>query len=152
MNFYKLSSGLAAICCIVALVMVFNGDTQQAGPFFIAFFITLAIAFRGYPMLKGFAYTVIIFAAVTTALFYPQYFKEVDGFLFTTLITPLIQLIMFGMGTSMSFKDFVGIARMPRGVFIGVNSNFINMTLLGFTMERLSNFQKEIEEGIILIG
>jgi len=152
MNLYKLSSGLAVISCIVALVMIFNGDTQQAGPFFIAFFITLAIAFRGYPMLKGFAYTVVIFAAVTTALFYPQYFKEVDGFLFTTLITPLIQLIMFGMGTSMSFKDFVGVAKMPRGVFIGVTSHFIIMPLLGFTLASLSNFPPEIAAGIILIG
>jgi BASS family bile acid:Na+ symporter len=57
----------------------------------------------GLSMLKGFSYTVTIFMAVTTALYYPTYFIEYNGFKFAKLITPLLQIIMFGMGTSMSF-------------------------------------------------
>ena len=37
---------------------------------------------------------------------------------------------MFGMGTSMSLKDFTGVLKMPKGVFIGVTSHFIIMPLL----------------------
>ncbi len=152
MNLFKLLLGIAALFLIAALVMVFSGNIAGAGPLLIIFFIALAISFRGFPLLKGFSYTVIIFAAVTTALYYPKAFIEMNGFVFATLITPLIQLIMFGMGTSMSFKDFAGVAKMPKGVLIGVVSHFIIMPSLGFTLANLSGFPPEIAAGIILIG
>jgi len=132
--------------------MVLNGYIGQAGPFFIGFFIALAVGFRGFTHLKGFSYTVMIFAAVTTALYYPNYFVEVNGFKLAALITPLIQLIMFGMGTSMSVADFVGVVKMPKGVIIGVLSQFIIMPCLGFILASLTNFPAEIAAGVILIG
>nr|WP_199081497.1 bile acid:sodium symporter family protein [Pedobacter sp. ASV19] len=119
---------------------------------FILIFLALAILFRRFAMLKGYSYTMVIFAAVTTALCYPQYFVELNGFKFAILITPLIQLIMFGMGTSMSFHDFVGVVKMPKGMIIGVCSHFLIMPLLGFTLANLSGFSPEIAAGIILIG
>ena len=61
-------------------------------------------------------------------------------------------VIMFGMGTSMSFKDFAGVIKMPKGVFIGVVSHFIIMPLIGFTLASLSNFPPEIAAGIVLVG
>lgn len=152
MNMYKVIMGVAVLCLIGALAMVFAGHTADAGPLFITFFIALAIGFRGFTALKGFSYTVIIFAAVTTALYYPGPFVEINGFKLATLITPLLQLIMFGMGTSMSFKDFAGVVKMPKGVFIGVTSHFVIMPLLGFTLASLSGFPPEIAAGIILIG
>src|SRR4051794_8893672 len=132
MKAYKIILGVAAILLLAALVMVFMGNTAKAGPLFITFFIALAIGFRGSALLKGFAYTIMIFAAVTTALYYPQYFIEYNGFKFSTLITPLIQIIMFGMGTSMGIDDFVGVVKTPKGVFIGVVSHFVIMPLIGF--------------------
>lgn len=152
MNRNKLFAGIAFVLLLVSLYFIFSGNLAQAGPCLIAFFASLAISFTGSETLKGFAYTIMIFAAVTTALYYPQYFQEYDGFRFATLITPLIQLIMFGMGTSMSFEDFVGVVKMPKGVFIGVVSHFIIMPLLGFTLASLSGFPPEIAAGIILIG
>jgi len=151
-NLYKLALGLAALCLIITLIIIFTAGLAQAGPVIIAFFILLAIGFRGFETLKGFAYTTVIFAAVTTALYYPSNFIEFNGFKFAVLITPLIQLIMFGMGTSMSVKDFVGVIKMPKGVFIGVFSHFLIMPLLGFTLASLSGFPPEIAAGIILIG
>jgi BASS family bile acid:Na+ symporter len=143
---------IAFLSLAIAGVMITGGHLQDAGPFFITFFITLAIGFRGYDHLKGFSYTIMIFAAVTTALYYPGYFLELNGFKFAVLITPLLQLIMFGMGTSMSFNDFVGVAKMPKGVFIGVFSHFLIMPLIGFILAGLSGFPPEIAAGIILIG
>ena len=151
-NAFKIALGLAALCFVAALVLTLTGRMALAGPLFIIFFIALAIGFRGYDHLKGFSYTTMIFAAVTTALYYPGYFVEVDGFKLTGLITPLIQLIMFGMGTSMSVKDFVGVIKMPKAVGIGVASQFIIMPILGFTLANLSGFPPEIAAGIILIG
>ncbi|GGH43493.1 sodium transporter [Dyadobacter endophyticus] len=152
MNIYKLLSGVAAVCLLIALYLAFTGSLPSAGPFFIAFFLSLAISFRGYEKLKGFTYTTVIFAAVTTALYYPQHFLTVGEFKLSTLITPLIQIIMFGMGTSMSFGDFVGVVKMPKGVLIGVVSHFIIMPTIGYTLANISGFPPEIAAGIILIG
>ena len=132
--------------------MAASENIAAAGPFLIAFFLALAIGFRGSPLLKGLSFTVTIFAAVTTALYYPNYFVDINGFKLSSLITPLLQLIMFGMGTSMSFKDFAGVIKMPRGVLIGVGSHFIIMPLIGFTLASVSNFPPEIAAGIVLVG
>lgn len=152
MNVYKIALGAAAILLITALAFILSGHIETAGPFLIAFFIVLAVGFRGYALLKGYAYTLTIFAAVTTALYYPGYFIEINGFKFSTLITPLIQLIMFGMGTSMGINDFIGVIKTPRGVFIGVVSHFIIMPAIGFTLASISGLPPEIAAGIILIG
>lgn len=152
MKIHKILLGLAAVCLAAALVMSFSGNTINAGPLYITFFVALAIGIRSFPTLKGLSYTVIILAAVTTAMYYPAPFVEINGFKLSRLITPLLQLIMFGMGTSMSFQDFAGVIKMPKGVFIGVTSHFIIMPGIGYTLANLSGFPPEIAAGIILIG
>ncbi|NID13353.1 bile acid:sodium symporter family protein [Fibrivirga algicola] len=152
MTIYKVLIWLAVVCLFCALYAASMGALAQAGPFLITFFLALAVGFRGYEKLAGFSYTVVIFASLTTALYYPALFVEVNGYKLSGLITPLIQLIMFGMGTSMSARDFLGVVKMPKGVLIGVLSHFIIMPLLGFTLANISDFEPEIAAGIVLIG
>ncbi|MBE7171623.1 MAG: bile acid:sodium symporter family protein [Williamsia sp.] len=149
---YKLMLAAAACCLIAALVLIVGGSIGRAGPFLICFFIALAIGFRGYRAWKPFSYPAVIFAAVALALYYPHHLLTVRGFALTALITPLLQLIMFGMGTSMSIKDFAGVIRMPKGVVLGVFSHFLIMPAVGFILASLSGFPAEIAAGIILIG
>lgn len=151
-NVFKITLLIAGLSFVIALLMALSGGIEHAGPYFIVFFLALAIGFRGFKHLKGFSFTVIIFGAVTAALYYPAHFVELNGVKLAVLITPLIQLIMFGMGTSMSVNDFIGVIKMPRGVFIGVFSHFLIMPLIGFTLAGLSGLPPEIAAGIILIG
>jgi BASS family bile acid:Na+ symporter len=130
---YKLFLALAAVSLAIGITLVGSDHTQQAGPFLIAFFVCMAIGFRAYPALKGFSYTVTIFAAVTTALFYPGYFQTWNGFKLPTLITPLLQIIMFGMGTSMSFGDFAGVVKCQR-VYSLVYSTWRSCLCWDFTL------------------
>jgi bile acid:Na+ symporter, BASS family len=123
-----------------------------AGWLLMLFFVCLALGFRGFKSLKGLSFTVSIFAAVSLALYYPQYFTTWNGFKLSLLITPLIQLIMFGMGTSMSLKDFAGVIKTPKGVILGVVSHFIIMPSLGFFLASISGLPVEIAAGLILIG
>ncbi len=151
-NFYKLTVGIAVICLVVSVGITLTSGLANAGPFLISFLIACSISCKGFEHLKGFSYTIMIFGAVTTALYYPSYFVDLDGFKFTALITPLIQLIMFGMGTSMSVDDFVTVVKAPRAVFIGVAAQFVIMPTLGFMLANVSGFEPEIAAGIILIG
>ena len=102
---------------------------------------------------KDLTYTLVIIAAVIVSLCYPKYFVEIKGFRLAGLITPLLQVIMFGMGTSMSLRDFAGVVRTPKGVIIGVFSHYLIMPLLGFfTLASISGLPPEIAAGIILVG
>lgn len=125
---------------------------QWIGWVLFLFFIVLAIAFRRHHFLKGFSFTVIIMAVVSLALYYPQYFVTVGGFKLSGLIVPLLQVIMFGMGTELSLKDFAQVLRMPKGVIIGVICHYTIMPMIGFGVARLFHFPPEIAAGIILVG
>lgn len=149
---YRVAAALSVINGLTAGVLLATGNTSGAGPFLIGFFLSLALALRGTARLKGFSYTIVILSAVTTALYYPSVFIQYRGFAFATLITPLIQLIMFGMGTSMGLDDFAGVVKNPKGVLIGVFSHYLIMPAMGFALASISGFNAEIAAGIILIG
>jgi bile acid:Na+ symporter, BASS family len=148
----RIAIGFAGLFLIVSLFFIFSGETASAGPFLISFFLLLAIGVRGIEAVKGLSFTIWIFTAVTAAMFYPEYFTSAGSFQFKTLIIPLLQIIMFGMGSQMSLDDFTGVIQMPKGVIIGVGSHYLIMPLVAFCISRIFNFPPEIAAGIILIG
>jgi BASS family bile acid:Na+ symporter len=115
-------------------------------------FLSLAIAFRGHSFLKGFSYTVMILAVVSLAMYYPVSFKSIGGLESSSIIPYLLQVIMFGMGTELSLKDFGQVLRAPKGVIIGILCHYTIMPFVGFGLAHLFNFPPEIAAGIILIG
>ncbi|MFD2524040.1 bile acid:sodium symporter family protein [Emticicia soli] len=102
--------------------------------------------------MKNYAYTLCLIAAVSIAYFFPQYFIEINGFQLKELIIPLLQIIMFGMGTTMTFEDFIGVVKMPKAVIIGLVCQFTIMPFLGFALANTFSFPPEIAAGIILVG
>ena len=136
----------------IAIGMLLTDNLINAGLLIVATFLFVAYGFSGYEKLKGFVFTAMIFAGVTLALYYPQYFTHMGDFKFTALIIPLIQVIMFGMGTSMSIKDFAAVVKTPKGVIVGVSAQLFIMPIMGFSLAKLSDFPPEIAAGIVLIG
>ena len=149
---HKVSLGAAVLGAVALLVVLPLGVYVAVGPLVITCFICLAIGARGTRILKEFAFTIWIFVAVSAAMFYPQHFLTVGDFRLNRLIVPLIQVIMFGMGTSMSLSDFTNVVRMPRAVVVGIVCQFSIMPLLGFTLATLFGFPDEIAAGVVLIG
>ena len=147
-----------ALLIISALFIVSSGIsfvldlTSVSGLLLVSGLIALAIGVRGFPKLRGYSYTLWIFTAVAASMFYPQYFISIGDFQLKKLIVPLLQIIMFGMGSQMSFQDFTGVIKMPKGVLVGVFSHYMIMPLVGFGIASIFNFPPEIAAGIILIG
>ncbi|MEC8636339.1 MAG: bile acid:sodium symporter family protein [Bacteroidota bacterium] len=137
---------------VLSIGLYFSGNYAMTGPTLILFFVSLAVAMRGTKTLKGFSFTVLIFAAVSLSLYYPQTFDQWGNFQLKKLIVPLLQIIMFGMGTAMSFKDFYGVIKMPKGVLVGLVCQFSIMPILGYCLATLFNFPAEIAAGVVLIG
>lgn len=61
-------------------------------------------------------------------------------------------IIMFGMGTTMGLKDFEGIVKAPRSVFIGLFCQFTIMPVVGYTLAMSFDFPPEVAAGVILVG
>lgn len=102
--------------------------------------------------MKNYIFTLSIVIAVITSLIFPQYFIEINGFPLKKCIIPLLQIIMFGMGTTMSWSDFLNVLKMPKAVVIGLLCQFTIMPLTGFAIAHLFNFPAEIAAGIVLVG
>ena len=143
---------LAGIAALVFLGLLLAGYKQETGYPLFVFFVSIALAFRSHPFLKGFSFTMIIFAAVTVSMYFPQLFIKIGNFESTKLIVPLMQVIMFGMGTTMSLKDFAGVVQMPKGVIVGILAQFTIMPFLGFGLAKLFDFPPEIAAGVVLVG
>ena len=102
--------------------------------------------------LKRYGFTLSIVLAVIVAMIWPQYFRSIGDYKLSNLIIPLLQVIMFGMGTEMSLNDFAGIIKTPKSVLIGVSAQFIIMPLVGFAIATGLGFEPEVAAGIILVG
>lgn len=151
-NFGKWTLLLSFLTGISAVLLWSFGQYEYLAPTVIVFFVVLALAFNAIEKLKGFSFTISIFAAVAASLFYPQLFLEIGSFKLTRLIVPMLIIIMFGMGTSMGIKDFVGVVKMPKGVLVGLIAQFSIMPFIGFGLAKLSGLPPEIAAGIILVG
>lgn len=142
----------AVILLIISASLVIKEQYTLAGPYLLGFMVLLGLAFHLNDKLQGYTYTVMIFGAATLALYFPTLFISFKGYSLSQLITPLIQFIMFGMGTAMSVKDFVQIGKNPKGVAIGLGCQLTLMPLSGWAIAYYSGLPVEIAAGIILVG
>ncbi len=102
--------------------------------------------------LKDYWYTLTIIGIVVIGYIYSDHFLTINGIKLNTFIKPVLQLIMFGMGATMSMGDFTEIFKAPKKVFIGLVCQFSIMPFLGFFLSRAFDFPTEVAAGIVLIG
>lgn len=86
-------------------------------------------------------------AAATLAAFVPETFAALDG-----LIQPLLALIMFAMGLTLSRHDFAAVARTPRAILIGVSLQFALMPAAAFAISHLLGLSTVLTVGMMLVG
>ena len=98
----------------------------------------------------GFGIAILLCAAVSFA--FPQYFVSWGGVKLMKCVSPAIQLIMFGMGTTLAWSDFVRVAKCPWAVATGVGLQFLVMPLVGFMLATAFGFSGELAAGCVLIG
>jgi BASS family bile acid:Na+ symporter len=151
-NIYKISGWISVVALIISVVLFIMDRQPLLGVSLFIFLLFLATTLRQHPFLKGFSYSIIILGAVILAMFHPGPFQQIGTFKMSILIVPLLQLIMFGMGTAMSFKDFIGVIKMPKSVGIGILCQFTIMPFVGLGLATLFAFPPEIAAGVILIG
>jgi BASS family bile acid:Na+ symporter len=100
----------------------------------------------------GVGFAIFILLTVLFAMFFPEWCKNWGSIQTKSLIFPLIQVIMFGMGATLGPDDFLRALKMPKAVLCGFVLQFSVMPLLGFGIAKLMGFSPELAAGMILVG
>jgi BASS family bile acid:Na+ symporter len=103
--------------------------------------IEKASAFVG----KTFPLWVLLFAAL--GFFVPHAFVP-----YKTWIAPLLGIVMFGMGLTLSTDDFRDVFRRPKDVAIGVVGHYLIMPGIAYLLAIGLRLPPEIAVGVILVG
>lgn len=135
-----------------SLLMLLGAASGYAGIVITLSLVLLALGIRVSKSLSSVSFTFFIFAAVSASMFFPQYFTHIGEFNLKQLIVPLLMIIMFGMGCSMSWRDFSEVIRAPKAVFIGLICQFTLMPIIGVSLAMMSGLPPEIAAGIVLVG
>ncbi|MFC7391441.1 bile acid:sodium symporter family protein [Scopulibacillus cellulosilyticus] len=94
---------------------------------------------------KTFTIWVLLFAVM--AYLFPGHFKVFGGY-----VVPLLGIVMFGMGLTLSAADFKEVFRRPKEVALGVIGHFIIMPVIAFLLAIGLHLPKEVAVGVILVG
>ncbi len=78
--------------------------------------------------------------------------RELLSVVHQALLAIMILIIMFGMGASLTLKEFRLVLERPRGVLIGFLSQFGLMPLLAFGLAKLLDLPPALAVAIVLIG
>ncbi|MEA1952426.1 MAG: bile acid:sodium symporter family protein [Planctomycetota bacterium] len=153
----RLFLGLCVVGLGVALVSGLLGRTAPIGLGVNLALVSLALAAASSTRFRGSAFTIWVFAAVALALFYPSLLTSWAGedpkkIIGPRVFVPLIQVIMFGMGMTLTLEDFARVFKMPKAVLIGVTLQFTVMPVMGLTFGKLFGLEPEVAVGLILIG
>lgn len=89
---------------------------------------------------------VLLFAVVS--LFVPSLFTPIS----TKAINPLLGLIMFGMGLTLSAADFQVILHRPKDILLGCLMQFTTMPLIAWLLVKVFALPEGIAVGVILVG
>lgn len=81
------------------------------------------------------------------AYFYPPPFLNLK-----MMIIPLLTLIMFSMGLTLSPNDFIGVLAQKKVLALGIFLQFTIMPLSAFIISLLLNFPTELTVGMVLVG
>jgi len=94
---------------------------------------------------KTFSAWVLLFACF--GYFAPQLFVGHKAW-----ITPLLGIVMFGMGLTLSAADFREVFRRPRDVAIGVVGHYLIMPGIAYLLAIVLRLPPDVAVGVILVG
>ena len=90
----------------------------------------------------------IVLLVAALSLLWPASFLWID----TWAINPMLGLIMFGMGLTLSPTDFRIVLSRPKDILIGCLTQFTVMPLLAWLLTWAFQLPKELALGVILVG
>lgn len=92
--------------------------------------------------------TIVVVLVTALALLIPSSFDWIS----TSSITPMLGVVMFGMGLTLKPCDFKPLLMRPKDIIIGELAQFIVMPLVAWVLCQLLQLPTELALGVILVG
>lgn len=92
--------------------------------------------------------TVFVVVVTALALFVPRSFDWIS----TSSITPMLGIVMFGMGLTLKPSDFKPVLKRPKDIIIGELAQFVIMPLMAWLICKVLQLPTELALGVILVG
>lgn len=143
---------LGGTALAAALAFQVTGMGRPAGAGLTIGLVFLAVAALGSQRHRRLAFAVWVLAFAACAMSFPEALVSWGGFETKRAVVPLVQLIMFGMGTTLALEDFARVIRMPKAVLTGFALQYTVMPLTGWTFAVLFGLRGEVAAGLILYG
>jgi BASS family bile acid:Na+ symporter len=86
-------------------------------------------------------------AGAATAMLVPHWFVPLKP-----AIAPLLGLVMFGMGVSLTGRHFLAVIRRPQVVLTGVALQYLLMPFAGWALALLLGLPPQLLVGLVLVG
>jgi BASS family bile acid:Na+ symporter len=112
----------------------------------------LAVASLWVRVLQPYGFSLWVLATGAVAASFPAWFIEWRGFELKRSIAPLVQLVLFGMGMTLTFEDFRRVLKMPRAIGLGMVLQFSILPLVSLACVTLFGLTGGAAAGLILIG
>lgn len=68
------------------------------------------------------------------------------------IVLPILTLLMFDLGLSLEFKDFLLVVRRPRAMFAGMLGQLVLLPILAYALVRALGLEPAIAIGVMLIA
>lgn len=92
--------------------------------------------------------TLLVVCTSALALFVPTSFSWIE----TSAITPMLGIVMFGMGLTLKPSDFKPVVMHPKDILIGELAQFVVMPGAAWALCKILNLPSELALGVILVG
>ena len=143
---------LTMFACVAGVASVLMVNSYVASQLFVIALALFAIRIQFSAQWSTFAFSIWVLAFVLQAFCAPIIFQDWPTGPAKSHIPRLIQIIMFGMGTTLSLNDFARVLLVPKSVAVGMVLQFTVMPLTGFFLAQMFVLTPEVAAGVILIG
>lgn len=92
--------------------------------------------------------TLVVVMVTALALLWPSSFNWIS----TSSITPMLGVVMFGMGLTLRPSDFKPVLMRPKDILVGELAQFIVMPLIAWLLCMVFQLPTELALGVILVG
>ncbi|MFM7207819.1 MAG: bile acid:sodium symporter family protein [Planctomycetaceae bacterium] len=150
----RASLAVAAAAALLADTGWVAGRPDVWQPAAVVAAVAAAIGCRAIPALVTYQFTVWVLVTVVIGMLYPQQCLSMGGLDMKNkhLLTGMIQLVMFGMGTQMTIAELSSVQRMSYPLVIGILLQFSVMPVVGWGIATALGMPPEIAAGVVLIG
>ena len=90
----------------------------------------------------------LVLLAAVVSMVMPEWFVWID----TWTINPLLGVIMFGMGMTLSPQDFRVVLSRPKDILVGCAAQFSIMPTLAWLLAKTFSLPPELALGVMLVG